>query len=398
MKPRRMLLAALLALLPASPGTPEIIERVLVRVNDGIVTLSEFSALQLSAVQRAGLTSAAEIPAFLRENNARILQDAIDDLLLAQRAAELGLKIRPEYIDSVIEDIKKENNIASDGQLREQLAREGLSLRLLRQNIERSVVKRQLMSYDLDPKVKVEDAEVIAVYQAGKDTDYFRPATVKLQELVVGSRELAEQLVAQARSGEDFSALARAHSVSPTAEAGGDLGVFAKGELTARLEEVAFSLEPGGVSEPLPVESAYQVVRVAERTQASQIPFEEAKDGIRQRLTEERRGGEYAKYVEELRQKALIDVKVREVPLDVAGASEKVPPPGIDRGDEGRPSPRPGVALPDYSDEISVSPQDRPERVVPTALPGEQPSPRPTDPDASPPASPTPSPTPPPGQ
>ena len=56
---------------------------------------------------------------YLRENNARILQEAVDDLLLVQRAGELGYKARlRRTCNEVIEGIKKENNIASDDELR----------------------------------------------------------------------------------------------------------------------------------------------------------------------------------------------------------------------------------------------------------------------------------------
>ena len=57
------------------------------KVNGDIVTLCEFQPRQVAAVQGARITTNG-IERFLRENNARILQEAIDDLLLVQRAAE----------------------------------------------------------------------------------------------------------------------------------------------------------------------------------------------------------------------------------------------------------------------------------------------------------------------
>ena len=105
------LLASYLLLAASAPA--EILERVVAKVNGDIVTLSEFQARQVAAVQAAGgLTTDDRIERFLRENNARILQEAIDDLLLVQKAQELGMRLRPEYIKDIIEGIKKENNIA----------------------------------------------------------------------------------------------------------------------------------------------------------------------------------------------------------------------------------------------------------------------------------------------
>src|SRR5262245_56455166 len=126
----------------------EIIERVVAKVNGDIVTLSEFEARQLAAVQAARVP-AEEVESFLRQNNQRILQEAIDDLLIVQRAADLGIRLRPEYTQDVIAGIMKENNIPDEAELKRQLRREGMSLDDLKRNIERSVLRRQVLSREL---------------------------------------------------------------------------------------------------------------------------------------------------------------------------------------------------------------------------------------------------------
>src|SRR5918992_5813559 len=135
--------AALLAVLGALAAA-DVIERVVVRVNGDIVTQSEFQARQVAAVQAARVPG-ERIEQFLRENNAKILQEAIDDLLLVQRADEVGVRLSPAYIKEVIQGIRKENNIASDDELNEQLRREGMSLDDLKRNIERSILTREVL-------------------------------------------------------------------------------------------------------------------------------------------------------------------------------------------------------------------------------------------------------------
>src|SRR5712691_9447493 len=128
MKPLKRLPAipSLLVLL-AAPAGAEIIERVVAKVNGEIITLSEFVNRQVAAVQSARIAP-DRIETFLRDQNAKILQDAIDEILLVQRAGDVGIRLRPEYTKDVIEGIKKENNLASDQALQEQLRREGMSL------------------------------------------------------------------------------------------------------------------------------------------------------------------------------------------------------------------------------------------------------------------------------
>src|SRR3982750_1842771 len=106
MKPSRVLVrlsaAALLgagALVLSASSRAEIIERVVAKVNGDIVPQSEFEARQLAAVQAAHIAS-DQVESYLRQNNARILQEAVDDLLITQRAADLGIKLRPEYVRS----------------------------------------------------------------------------------------------------------------------------------------------------------------------------------------------------------------------------------------------------------------------------------------------------------
>jgi peptidyl-prolyl cis-trans isomerase SurA len=364
--PRQIVLLALPSLLLAAPAPAEILERIIAKVNGEIITQSEFQSRQLAAAQAAHVDP-DKVGAFLRENNARILQES-------------GLHLRPEYIKDVIDGIKKENNISSDEQLQAQLRREGMSLDDLKRNIERSILRRQILTRDLESKTTITDAEARADYEAHL-ADYRRPASVRLQETLVrgeGGDALAKakDLVARARAGEDFTTLAKLNSVAPSAAAGGDLGRLVRGEMNPELEKAAFALAPGEVSDPIPSGESYRILKVLEKTEASVVSFEEAKAAIKQRLTQGRWDKEYTTYLEGLRKKAIIDLKVREVPLQLTGPVPSGPLLGGTAGTEpGSPGANPTApaapaapapANPDS--EIVTSPQAAPERVAPPPL------------------------------
>jgi parvulin-like peptidyl-prolyl isomerase len=381
MKPSKLLLPLVSLAVVASLARAEIVERVVARVNGDIVTLSEFEARQFAAVQQAKVPQ-AQVETYLRENNARLLQEAIDDMLILQRGEELGIRLRPEYVQEVIEGIKKENNIADDNQLQQQLRREGMTIDDLKRNIERSIVRRQVLTRDLEAKATVNEAEARAEYEHNKDA-YTRKASVHLHEIVVPDGEQARALVARARAGEDFAALARANSTAPTRDAGGDLGVLQRGEMNAALEAVAFGLDEGAVSEPLPAESGYRILRVTDKKAGSVAAFAEVKDEIIQRLSQERATKAYDAYVEGLRKTAVTQTMVTEVPLQLslpATGTSLVPTAG---------NPTAATAAPaDPDAEIVITPQARPERVAPPAAPATgtpaapvpQPSPSPQPP------------------
>lgn len=369
MKPSKLLLLSV-SLAVAAATRAEIVERVVARVNGDIVTLSEFEARQLAAVQQ-GRVPPAEIETFLRENNARLLQEAIDDMLILQRGEELGIRLRPEYVQEVIDGIKKENNIADDAELQRQLRREGMSLDDLKRNIERSIVRRQVLSRELEAKATVNEAEARAEYERDKAA-HTRRASVHLHEIVVPDEERARALVARARAGEDFAALARAHSTAASRDAGGDLGVLHRGEMNAAVEAAAFALPEGGVSDPLPTDGGYRIIRATEKKEASVASFDEVKDEIIKRLAQDRATRAYDAYVEGLRKNAVTQTMVTEVPLQLslpaAGTGTLLPPSAAGT-----------TAAPDPDAEIVTTPQARPERVAPPAMPA-APAPSPSPP------------------
>jgi len=317
---RRLPLLSLSLVLSGSLLRAEILERVVAKVNGDIVTLTDFQARQLAAAQSARI-SPERVEAFLRQQNAKILQDAVDELLLTQRAADLGMRLRPEVVREIIEGIKKENNLETDAQLTDQLRREGMSMDDLRRSIERSIQRRQVLQREIEPKIAVSEEDSYAEYQKRK-ADFTKPATVTLEEILVegdDAREKAEALVGRARAGEDFGALARAYSRAPSAKNGGELGKLAQGEMNAELEKQAFALAKGAVSDPLPQAGGFRILKVADKSEASVVPYEEAKKDIRAKLGEERIEKEYQTYMATLRQKAVVQIQVREVPLQLSG-------------------------------------------------------------------------------
>src|SRR5271169_218964 len=127
MKRLSLILCPSLFLLAPAGLHGEVVERVVAKVNGDIITLTEFEGRQVVAIQGAGI-GPDKIEEYLRQNNARILQEAVDEILIVQRADELEIKLRPDTVKDVIESIKKEQNLPTDEALRDQLRREGMTL------------------------------------------------------------------------------------------------------------------------------------------------------------------------------------------------------------------------------------------------------------------------------
>jgi parvulin-like peptidyl-prolyl isomerase len=407
---RRLFVLILLPSLVPSGAGAEIIERVVAKVNGQIITLSEFQSRQIAAAQGAR-ADPDSVGAFLRKNNARILQEAIDEILILQKAEDAGIQAPPQWIDESIEGIRKENNITSDEQFQEALAREGLTLAELRQNIEHGVVRRIMMEREIRPKIEATDSELRAEYERLKATEFTKPATVSLQEILLseeaGGAALARQIAEKAKAGEDFAALAKTYSSAPSRANGGDLGQLAQGEINPDLEKVAFALPVGGISDPLAVEGGYRVIKVTAKTSGSTTPYEAAKDRVHDRLMMARFEKAYEAYVQELRKNASVELRVREVPLQLTGpipegsllealeplapgapvsspepAAAGTPAPaasGTDAPADAKPT-----APPAADEEITTTPQSGPEKVAPPPPPA-VPSPEDTPKEPPPP-------------
>ncbi len=397
-----VLLLPSLALAPQALRA-ETIERVVAKVNGQIITLSEVQSRQIAAAQGARVDPAG-VGAFLRQNNAKILQDAIDEILILQKAEDAGIRAPAAWIDEAIDGIKKENKITTDEQMQEALAREGLTLAELRSNIERGVLRRIVMQRDVQPKLEASDADVRAEYERVKASEFTKPPTITLQEILVaedrGGVALARELVTRARGGEDFAELARTYSTAPSRANGGELGQLAQGDLHPDIEKLAFGLAVGSVSDPLPVEGGYRLVRVVAKTTGSTTPYDAVKDRVRDRVMMTRFDKAYDEYVAELRKNSVVTLLVREVPLQLTGpipegslreALEPLAPlaPGAPEAPAPAPvapaAPEPGAAAPApafVDDEVTTTPQAAPERVAPP--------PRTTPPPTQPPPSPPP--------
>jgi peptidyl-prolyl cis-trans isomerase SurA len=382
-----------------APAGSEIIERVIVKVNGDIITYSEFQERQIAAVQAARVPP-EQIGAFLRQNNAKLLQDAIDEVLLVQRAVDGGLGLRPEFIDEIVESVKKDNGIENEEQFQAALAREGMTLDELRKNIERSWTKRMVIQREVRPRITVSEDELKEEYEKRKATEFTKAATVTLQAILIpadaGGITLARDIVARARAGADFASLARTHSAGPTADSGGDLGEIAEGNLSPDLEEVAFSLPVGAVSDPIPSEEGFRILRVVAKTTGSVVPYATAKGRVREELMAARFETEYDIYMAEIREEAVVVLRVREVPLTLSGPVpddmllDAVDPFSLDP--VGSAPALPGVseaspatgsattapasttanpfAAPAADDEFVTTPQAAPERIVPTPISG----------------------------
>src|SRR5439155_24032288 len=182
-------IAALAAIFLSASLHAEILEQVLVKVNGDIVTKSDFERLQVEFLrQRPELQNVTpespELQKAVAESTPQLILSAIDELLMVQRGRELGYVMSDDQFKSVLENIKKDNNIEDDEKFQAALKQEGMTLADLRRQLEKNMLETRVQQNEVLAKISVTEDEAHAYYDAHKG-QFTTPSALMLREILV---------------------------------------------------------------------------------------------------------------------------------------------------------------------------------------------------------------------
>jgi len=239
---------------PPPTSTPE--RPLAARVNGQPIYLVDYER-QVAQYQDALAASGVDIASpegqeRLRQMRAQILDWMIEQVLIEQAAAGMGITVTDEEVQAAIAQLVQD--AGSQEAFQERLERSGMTLSDLQAQLRAELLR----------------ARVLERVQA---TVPERAEQVHARHILVDTRERAEALLGQIQAGADFAQLARTYSQDEsTRDAGGDLGWFPRGVLLApEVEEVAFSLQAGQVGPVVQSQFGYHIVQTLERKQDEPI-------------------------------------------------------------------------------------------------------------------------------
>jgi len=312
--------ATVLELLPAQAAPGDVVEQIIAQVNDRIVVLSEYKkSLQTlrEDLQQSGV-SGLDLEGRFREQSKDALRDLIDHELLVQKAAELGLNADTDVVKR-LDEIRRNMKLPSMEALEEAVAKQGLVYEDFKQNIRDNILTQWVIQREVGSHVQVTPAEIKAYYdQHQKELE--QPAGVTLQEILISTegkpaeeltalRQKAEEVLAKAQKGDDFSELARQNSDDASASNGGEVGFFEKGSLSPELEAAIAPLQKGQISDIIETKYGLMILKLVSRTQAGVPPLSEAESKINEKLYLERIQPALRQYLTQLRQESYISIK-----------------------------------------------------------------------------------------
>jgi peptidyl-prolyl cis-trans isomerase C len=120
----------------------------------------------------------------------------------------------------------------------------------------------------------------------------------------------AQSVLKQARSGADFAELAKKYSGDGSAQQGGDLNFFTKGQMVPAFDQAAFALKPGEISDIVTTQFGYHIIKVTDRKPASTVPFDQVSERIKDYLLQEQKRQHAEAFINALKQKAKIEVLI----------------------------------------------------------------------------------------
>jgi len=168
------------------------------------------------------------------------------------------------------------------------------------------------------PETLPDDGTVTAYYAAHVE-DFQRPQRVRLSQILVGERDLAQQAAQALAEGEDFVAVAARLSEAPNAQQGGDQGWLAAEDLPPAFVETIFRLDPGGVTGIVEAEYGFHIFRVVDRQPARTVRLEEAAGRIREQLMRVDIDHRVRMLVSEARERYNVEIYAQNIPFEYVG-------------------------------------------------------------------------------
>jgi peptidyl-prolyl cis-trans isomerase C len=249
---------------------------------------SEYAGYALEGSERCFQRNFDEVAATVRGRPITVLEleAAIEELPPVYKSRYSTPEGRKEFLDKMVRDRIVELHAREAGFIDD--PRVVASLREARMRI----LNEEFFAREVRDSVQVSEKEVQEYYEAHKQ-EYKKPEEVKVRHILTETEEEARRILGELEAGKSFEDLAADFSIDiRTNERGGDLGFITRGRTVKEVEEVAFALETGQVSDVVKSRFGYHIVKVEEKRPESTRSLEDMRQlvvGEVRRLKEEER-------------------------------------------------------------------------------------------------------------
>jgi len=299
-----------------------IVDRVVARVNNEIVTLSTVKSKVAIVLSRIDPSDSDGVKKTEKQLMQLSLDSIIDEKLQVQEGKRKGLIVNEEMVDKAIDDIYKNNNITAN-QFKLILEKEGRDFASYKKIIHDQILSSKVVHMQLQGAPLSSNRDTFKYYKINKKK-YWVPSKVvvsqimfinakdALQSDVKLKRIKAQEILGLLRSGNDFSDLAKKYSEDITGPLGGRVGIIERGTTLPKFEEIAFNLKLNEVSNVFQTENGIHIIRCDDIISGYFKSYKDVKSEIKGLLDLKKNNEYFTSWMRELRESAFIEVKLFE--------------------------------------------------------------------------------------
>jgi peptidyl-prolyl cis-trans isomerase SurA len=331
-----------------------IVEEIIARVNNEIITKSEYDKALATAVDDAkqeceNRCTPQQLETSIDDRRKNALRDLIDQSLLVQRGKDMSISVETEVIKQ-LDQIRIANKLPDMESLEKAVTSQGLNWEDFKNNIRSHLITQKVIGQEVGSHITIAESDSKKFYEEHKG-EFIGPEAVALREIVVSTegkkeselpdlKKKAETALKRVDDGEDFGEIAKRMSDGSTKEQGGYLGTYKRGELAKAIEDKVFSMKRNQLTGVMETKQGYLILQVLEHYDEGQQAYEKVKDKIMNQLYEERMQPALRNYLKTLREQSYVVIKPAYVDMAGGGNSEiqevsATPEQGKDKKDKG---------------------------------------------------------------
>lgn len=206
----------------------------------------------------------------------QVLDMLINERVLTQTATKLGIKIDEAALRNAEQSVARQNNIDT-AELHKRLAGMGIDLARFREDLRKDLLIQRVREREVDGRVRVTEQDIDDYIRDKQGATGLEGLELNLAQVLVQIPEgasdtvMAERqaraasLLARARSGEDFAALARATSDASDRAQGGLLGLRAADRYPTLFVEATRHLKVGDIAGPVRSGAGLHILKVVDK-------------------------------------------------------------------------------------------------------------------------------------
>jgi peptidyl-prolyl cis-trans isomerase SurA len=310
-----------------------VIEEIIARVNNQIITRSEYLHSKDELKKEAQQQDPVNADKIVAERDKDVLRDLVDQELLLAKGKDMGITADTEVIKK-LDEMRKDMKLDSMEELEKAAQSQGISFEDFKQNLRNQIITQQVIGKEVGSRLAINKDDEQKFYDEHK-AEMERPESIRLSEILVSTdakpndsadeakrlqtaQAKADDLLAQIRKGSKFDDVAKKNSDGPSAAEGGDLGEFKRGTLAKEIEDKTFAMKANDVSDVIRTKQGFIILKVTAHHQAGVPPLSEIEPRIQDALYMKKLQPALREYLTKLREDAFIDIKA---PYVDSGAS-----------------------------------------------------------------------------